>query len=1078
VGAGILLGGLLADAECVPASADWIQGLILMAISPPTERESEEHFEEQTLVARSIERKVLAGFVATVFFLVVGGFYTYRSGTQYAEASMSITRTQQIRAELAEVYADVSDAESSHFSYLLLGDSRYREDARRLAEESRDRVQGIAALVAGSPQADRLTQLQGLIGRYMEGLERRRAIYDVEGDVAARSAMEAQPGLDVRTSIRTLTQRMQSVEDELLGERRAWAARVQRETLTSLLMVLTGALGVFAFLFYGVRREAIARARRDGHIRLLNADLRARVEERTAAHEALQASERRYRQFVELSPQAVFVHSGGRFVFANPKTVALFGARSESELLGRPVLDSIHPEFHEVARERIRRVGEERLQVAPLEQLWLRLDGTPIECETVAAPIDHEGRPAALVLLQEIAERKKLFAELSQARSDAEQANRAKSAFLAAMSHEIRTPMNGVIGMVEVLSRSRLTTDQADAVRTIRESAFSLLTLIDDILDFSKIEAGRLELERTPVCVADMVEGICTSLLSVAAAKNVSLGLFIDPRLPARVWSDATRLRQVIYNLVGNAIKFSAGRPGQPGKVSLRIEVVESAPLRVAISVADNGIGMAPETLSTLFESFRQGEISTTRRYGGTGLGLVISKRLVDLMSGEIAVQSEPGAGSTFTVTLPLESAPADDAAPDADLSGLDCIVVSSPHLDGDAVRAYLEHAGAQVQVADDLAAAARAGLGMPVVIHDCEYAAVPRLIESVHAAFAEVPDARHVVAIRGLHRRARVEAPDMVSMDGSPLRRRVLLRAAAVAAGRASPEIFHDEEGTEVRREQGKAPTVAEARAAGRLVLIAEDDTVNQKVILRQLGLLGYAAEVASTGAEALSMWRAGEYALLLTDLHMPEMDGYALTETIRREEAASARQRMPILALTANALRGEKFRALALGMDEYLTKPMPLDVLEAEMEKWLPRARVATEKPSAPEPAPEDAAARVFDVEVLKALVGDDQETIREFLSDYLASAAGLVAGLRAEPCASDLARIGAIAHRLKSSSRSVGALVLGELCGELERLAERDDGSAVEHRLTQIEVAWTAARTQIGSVLAVNKKKEERL
>ncbi|MGE0875517.1 MAG: ATP-binding protein [Burkholderiales bacterium] len=1036
-----------------------------------------EAFDAQTSVARNIQRKVLVGFIATAFFLLLGGVQTYRSGTQYTEASMSIARTQQIRAELAELYADVSDAESSHFSYLLLGDPRYREDARRLAEEIRARAQGIAAMVASSPQGDRLSQLQGLIGRHIDALERLRATYEAEGGIAARTAMEAQPGLDVRTSIRTLTQRMQAVEDELLGERRAWAARVQRETTLSLLAVLAGALGVFAYLFYCIRREAVARSRRDEQIRLLNADLRARVQERAAAHEALQASERRYRQFVELSPYAVFVQSDGRFVFANPKAVALFGARSESELLGRQVLDLLHPDFHELVRERMRRLNEDRSDVAPLEERWLRLDGTLVDCEAVAAPIEHEGRPAALVLLQEIAERKRLFAELSQARSDAEQANRAKSAFLAAMSHEIRTPMNGVIGMVEVLSRSRLTADQAEAIKTIRDSAFSLLTLIDDILDFSKIEAGRLELERTRVGLADMVEGICTSLLSVASAKGVSLSLFIDPRLPAQVWSDATRLRQVVYNLVGNAIKFSAGRPEQPGKVALRIEAGGTAPLRVAFSVADNGIGMAPDTLNSLFKSFRQGEISTTRRYGGTGLGLVISKRLVDLMHGEIAVRSTLGAGSTFTVTLPLEPATDEAGEAETELAGLSCVVVSSSHLDQDTVRAYLEHAGARVYVCDDLAAAARRahGLGTPVVIHDVDHAATSRLIETVHAAFAQLPDARHLVVVRGLRRRARVEASDVVSMDGSPLRRRVLLRAVAVAAGRASPEVFHDEKSAEVQKDQGRAPTVAEARAAGRLILIAEDDTVNQKVILRQLALLGYAAEVATNGVEALVMWRSGQYALLLTDLHMPDMDGYALTETIRREEAASHRPRMPIVALTANALRGEKFRALALGMDEYLTKPMRLDVLEAELEKWLPRDRVGAESPPAAAPAVDETGTRVFDVGVLKALVGDDEEAVDEFLSDYLASAAGLVAELRADMRESDPARIGAIAHRLKSASRSVGALVLGDLCGELERLSESGDGTAVGSRLPELEVAWAAVRTQIANAVAGNNKKE---
>ncbi len=313
----------------------------------------------------------------------------------------------------------------------------------------------------------------------------------------------------------------------------------------------------------------------------------------------------------------------------------------------------------------------------------------------------------------DVTQAKQAELDLIMARDAAEAASNAKSAFLANMSHEIRTPMNGVIGMLEVLASSTLSADQEDSVKTIRSSAFMLLALIDDILDFSKIEAGHMDLERLPVALAALAEGVCHSLVQVAIGKDVLLSVFIDPRLPATVWSDPTRLRQVLNNLIGNAIKFSAGRPGQPGRVSVRVEPVAQDPMRVAFAIADNGIGMRPQALAGLFTSFSQAEPSTTRRFGGTGLGLAISRRLVELMQGTIEVRSTPGSGSVFTVELPLQAAETSTPAVLDDLSGLVCIVVDDSPLPLEDLCAYLEYGGAQVQRARTCDEAAQRACGL-----------------------------------------------------------------------------------------------------------------------------------------------------------------------------------------------------------------------------------------------------------------------------------------------------------------------------------------------------------------------------
>ncbi|MGK2899429.1 MAG: response regulator [Burkholderiaceae bacterium] len=689
---------------------------------------------------------------------------------------------------------------------------------------------------------------------------------------------------------------------------------------------------------------------------------------------------------------------------------------------------------------------------------------------------DAEHRPVEMAgTIQDITARKETELALIAARELADSANRAKSVFLATMSHEIRTPMNGVIGMVEVLSHSRLSEPQADAVRTIRASAFALLGLIDDILDFSKIEAGRLELERSPLALPELIESVCDTLLPVAIDKDVELSLFISPQVPAKVWADPTRLRQILFNLAGNAIKFSAGRAQRHGRVSLRADVAAGAPPRLVLIFADNGIGIAPEILPQLFTSFTQAEGSTTRRFGGTGLGLAICKRLVTLMNGQIDVQSTLGMGSTFTVTLPLETVEGSTGRPGLDLTGLECIVAGSD-VNVDDLRAYLEHAGARVHWVADVGAAARraVGLSRPVVIHNTRRD-MPS-VGALHTAFAATPDVRHLLIARGRRRRARMIAADMVTLDGNSLRRTALLRAVAVAAGRASPEVLHDSGVEHLAHEQGAPPTIAEARAQGRLILVAEDDEVNQKVILRQLEVLGYAAEIAANGTEALQLWRAGQHGLLLTDLHMPEMDGYALAEAIRREEVErglGGSGRMPILALTANALRGEALRAQAAGMDEYLTKPLQLHLLEAALAKWLPRddavttpATLAGELYEAPGNV-QDAPA--VDVAVLKGLVGDDPEIVREFLADYRTSAGRLATELRAAQSADDTRAIGAIAHKLKSSSRSVGALALGDLCAELENASRTHRREGILRGMVQFELALLAVDAQISDLLA---------
>ena len=671
-------------------------------------------------------------------------------------------------------------------------------------------------------------------------------------------------------------------------------------------------------------------------LRSLNENLEAKVTERTLELEltncALASKEEEIRSVVQhMADGVVNFDDSGTIRSANPKIEAIFGV-APAELAGRNVATLV-PALSALARDLALQGGGEagaRFVHAPREARGLHRSGDGIALEVAVSEYRIKGQRLWTAILRDIGERVAIMADLEQARNDAEQASRAKSEFVATMSHEIRTPMNGVIGMIDVLEQTELAPEQATMLGLARDSAHSLMEIIEDILDFSKIEAGKVELECQPISVSVIVEKVCALVAGVAASKGVELTTRVDAAVPEAVWGDALRVRQVLVNLVTNAIKFSSGR-GIVARVGVVVTTTRNAAGRVVLDLAveDNGIGMDAATIGTLFKPFSQADASTTRRFGGTGLGLVISRHLVELMGGEISVSSMPDAGSTFTVRLPFEIA---------------------------------------------------AGVA----------------VESRSA--------------RGRDTGAGVQ------------RRRV-----------ASP---HRE-----------------------VILVAEDNEINQQVITAQLSLLGYTAEVVGNGRAALARWRSGDFAALLTDLQMPEMDGYDLAASVRREEGEGVRK--PIIAFTANALKEESDRCKAVGMDDYLTKPVQLTTLEAALDRWLGRSR-----PDSAAPLPEPQRTPV-DSDALARLVGDDPIVLDEFFADFVRTALQAGVALEGAVQAGDRRQAGAVAHRLKASARAVGAMRLGDLCADLESVAAGADDAALGAALFPIQAemasvcSWVRAR-----------------
>lgn len=660
--------------------------------------------------------------------------------------------------------------------------------------------------------------------------------------------------------------------------------------------------------------------------------------------------------------------------------------------------------------------------------------------------------------------------ELERSRELAELASATKSQFLATMSHEVRTPINGIVGMVDVLHQTSLRGHQVEMVDIIRESAQSLLGIVDDILDFSKIEAGKLELAPVPFSPAALVRSVCLLLDRMALNQDVELTMYTDPALPAQVLGDELRLRQVLMNLLSNAIKFSSKLDRQ-GRVAVRLYVSGRSEQAVDLSfhVIDNGIGMNAATQTRLFSPFSQADVSTTRQYGGTGLGLTISDNLVRAMGGDIKVSSEVLKGSEFRVAVRLpivaEEAPM-SVVPDLQDA---CCVVWPDHQGAD-WAAYLRAEGARVYRPEEVPEAAAHDSTLWLLVCDTGLESDGSIRWAEELSMGVWPTNYHWLLIgRGYRRRVREEGVDLYAIDSNSLSRLAFLQAAAVALGRQSLE--SSESKPEPRSEQPSLPKREQALLEGRLILVAEDNETNQRVIERQLALLGFAADLCDDGREALRRWhQVGHgYALVLTDLHMPEVDGYALTAAIRREEAEQGEASpVPIVALTANAVAGEAERCEQLGFDDYLVKPVLLDTLKTSLERWT---HLSDQQPAIrrTESGRVVLVSEALDLRVLQDLIGGDDELLAEFVESFRTSSEALVASLREAAGQHRWEGVADAAHSLKSSARSVGALGLADRSLALERWGrevEKDESLASE-LLNNFEVEWRRVQAALQQV-----------
>ena len=757
---------------------------------------------------------------------------------------------------------------------------------------------------------------------------------------------------------------------------------------------------------------------------------------------AYRGSEDKYRGIFESFPDLYYqADLSGRVLMVSPSVERLSGWTAE-EAMGKNV--------RELYADPAERAGlmaelESKGLVMGYEITLKKKDGTRIPVMLSARlKLDEQGCPVAVEgTLRDMSEIKRTREELKKAKEAAEAANVAKSRFLANMSHEIRTPMNAIIGMTGLLIATPLDPEQRDYVRTVSGAGEALLDIINDMLDLSRIESDKLVLEKVDFDLRHILGAMLKLLAPRAQAKGLELTYFVEDDVPACLRGDRKRLRQVLLNLVGNAVKFT-----ETGEVVLRVSKESGAAGGTVLkfSVKDTGIGIAPGTQKDLFQAFTQADASTTRKYGGTGLGLSISKQLVELMGGAIGLESEPGRGSSFWFTLPFENTSGPPAAEPAggEDSNIRALVVDDNAVNREIICRYLGTWRMRFESAASGEAALRS------LIREAAGEDPFRLV----IFDMQMPEMDGLMLVRAIQANPAIAGIKKVMMTSSG----DFLSAKEIAAEGISvcltkpvqPSALFDALNSAISGARAKAPPEAappapeEARPANKYfkVLIAEDNAVNQMVELKQLAKLGYRADVAADGLEVIAALKRGPYDLVLMDCQMPNMDGFQATAEILKME--EGRRHTPIIAMTANAMRGDRERCLAAGMDGYISKPVRLEQLAEVLAQW---------------DTPLDAAA----IKYLRELAGPESPGfISDLLGIYLEDLPGRLEAVKSAVRDGNAEGLRQAAHGLKGSSGNIGAMRLQKICLLLESIAGSGtvEGAAEPLEILEKEAANTAA------------------
>jgi PAS domain S-box-containing protein len=780
------------------------------------------------------------------------------------------------------------------------------------------------------------------------------------------------------------------------------------------------------------------------------------VTERKQAEAALRASEERFRTIIENMRDFVFVAGAdGAITLVNPAGVAMLGYESERELLGQNMRTTVcaGPDCHDTMMQALAHTGF----VSDYRMDFKRKDSSQLIAEgSVRLLKDREGAPAGIECVgHDMTERIRTEQELRLAKEAAEAATVAKSEFLANMSHEIRTPMNTIVGLSYLTLKTELGRKQRDHVQKIQSAGHNLLGLINDILDFSKIEAHKLDIESTSFDLDKVLTSVADVISMKSQEKGLELHFHTAANVPRALVGDPLRLGQVLLNLAGNAAKFT-----ERGEIVVATELVSRDGQQVSLrfSVRDTGPGISKERQAQLFQPFVQADSSTTRRFGGTGLGLAICRQLVELMGGEIGVESTPGAGSTFSFTTMLglraESGDRTRAVP-VDLRGMKVLVVDDDRTAQDILRSVLAGMSFEVtavgsgQEALDELAAARRPYRLVLIdwrMPDMDGIETSRRIRS-DPRLAHVPKIILVSAHGNEKAMREAEALGLEGFLVKPIGVSLLLDTIVDTFGREQLPVV---DAAAVSRQAGERPP----KLAGARVLVVEDNAINQEVAQGILEGFGLAVEIAGDGQQAIDMLEAGgdRFDAVLMDLQMPVMDGYAATTAIRSRTRFSA---LPIIAMTAHAMQSERGRCREAGMNDYVSKPIDPGQLQATLERWLQRRKDgARPTPVADAGLPETIAG--IDVATVMHRLGGNRGLLVKLLRDFVRGHTADPTQIREALARGDSERARHAAHSLKGVAGNLAATEVFAATVALEAALRRGEGGQIDAELDRLEAA----------------------